>query len=154
MKYLDFELYDKLCAMEPQEDDVKRWDEQDELWLKEFKRIRHRFPSKFVKEFSKCHFHDYRATNIQILPDSKKGNSLKIELDHRGSSHHMFFTNVNNVKMDFFEEKTSIMDWLVCEIYEVTSKRNGISILFNNGTLSFEFDKIRYSNKITQGMSR
>lgn len=147
MKYLDLELYDKLCSWaEPDPEDERLWNEQCEKWFNEFKRIRHRFPSKFVKEFSKLHFHDYIVSNIQIIPDPKKGNSLKMELNHMENSYRILFTEVNNLKMDFFTDKNSFMQWILCEIYEVSSKRNSISVLFDDGTLSFEFHKIKYSS--------
>lgn len=147
MKYLNIEV----IANDPSYDE---WDRRYDLWMQEFATIQDKFPKRFLKEFSKNHFHDNIIDSLFIEKIKTKRNGYKYHLnmklldhDDKRFVHDLIFFDVRNFKSDLlFDGSTGVCDWLYCEILPVGEKRFSFEIeLFgNNSSIYFDFSKMRY----------
>ena len=145
MKYLDFNLYEKLCLPNYDIQDEKKWNRDYNKWLKEFEKIKPTLSKDFLNEFEKKHFHDYKVINIEILCNYEKNHyDLRLDLRDSDVSHSLIFFDISCLEMDFKNLKPFNMEWLVCEISK--SKRNSkhIGILLADGKISFTFSNLEY----------
>lgn len=147
MKYLDLDLYDKICVAEPDPADLKKWNKQYTKWLVSFERIQKDFPPEFNAIFKKHHFHDFRVLDIQLSLDIEKNfYILKLDLESNNNVYQLSFFKVSSFKSDFDTVRYNSFNWLLCEILSLKNCKT-IEILFSDGTLTFEFQNVQLKSK-------
>jgi len=156
MKYLDFKLYEKLCCVEPDENDIILWEKRYYEWLSVLKRHQRRYPKEFMSEFNKKHFHDYTIQKIELINEISATLTLKLTLFHNNIIHELKFYNLTEFKTDISILYFPNCDWIIAELSPLPQKRNLFDILLSDGELSFNFEKMDYQKKTkgnTQGES-
>ena len=65
MKYLTDDLAEKVCLPDGKQYE-KEWNERIDQVVSELEAISYKLPKRFLKEFSKRHFHDYKIKSFSI----------------------------------------------------------------------------------------
>lgn len=146
MRFLDFELYNKIC-FENSSQDIDEWNIQYELWQKEFKVFSKCLPDVFVSEFKKKFFHNFTVCDIGITSDnSENEHCLNMTLCEKDIRHYLKFYGVSFVKLELEILRAYGTEWLMCEIGKVDNDVNFVAILLSGGELELKFNKLEYSN--------
>lgn len=65
MKYLKYELYEKICSADGEQYE-EEWNKEYSKFLKKLEQISSRLPKTFLLEFEKYYFHDNILSFISI----------------------------------------------------------------------------------------
>lgn len=158
MKYLKYDIYEKVCSMNQMERDLyaEEWNVCCEEYSKIFEQIAHRLPKAFLKEFNKYHMHDNIVQSILIKREVlKKGYRYDLHmklLDYydKRIMHSLVFKNIKNLKVDFDFVFAGNCDWIYCEILPVDEMRLSLEVfLFSGSMLYFEFSRLHYKKMKT-----
>ena len=154
MKYLDYELYKKVCLPDGEVYE-ESWNKQYEKYLEEFKQLMPQLPKKFCSEYTKRFFHDTVVTAFHTqLVRYKNRCHYNITLEvcdacDRNVLHVLTFCDVKSVTSNIkFNESSGYFDWLYSELLPLNNRYLSFEILlYDDSFLYFEFKKLRYLKK-------
>ena len=139
MKYLKDELYDA-CDIED-EDSLERWNEAFVRYEKEFRRIRHRFPKKFLAEVDQGYGICDRGIH-RIVIEEKKPNHYRLMLRLTEPEYNtIVLHNISSLRMD----QVLNQDWIHHELLPIKNGRLSLEVAFSGGgRLYVEFKHLSF----------
>ena len=154
MKYLDYELYKKVCL--PDGDVYEEsWNKQYEKYLEEFNQLIPRLPKWFYSEYTRRFFHDNVVTSFHTqLIKNKNRCQYNITLEICDNCdinvlHVLTFCDVKSVVSNIkFKETSGYFDWLYSELLPLNNRYLSFEILlYDDSFLYSEFKKLHYLKK-------
>lgn len=165
MKYLDYELYERISNslllnddqaendenMKKAKNDEKEWDKQCHLYLEEFWKLSARFPKNFLKEYNKHLLHDSIVHDIHLERKRQKKQyryDMHIKLlDYYDDTieHVITFLDVSCLKTNLLFCHQGDSYWLYNEFLAIDNNRLSFEVrILDNSVLYCEFSKLRY----------
>ena len=154
MKYLDYELYKKVCL--PDGDVYEEsWNKQYEKYLEEFNQLIPRLPKRVYSEYTRRFFHDNVVTSFHTqLIKNKNRCQYNITLEICDNCdinvlHVLTFCDVKSVVSNIkFKETSGYFDWLYSELLPLNNRYLSFEILlYDDSFLYSEFKKLHYLKK-------